>query len=302
MNTKQNKLNMKHLKIITLSLFLATGASAQNFPDSIAFVQMQKQVGKLQTELKNQKNDFSTKINVANKAIQTLQTELQTNKANIQIIGDSLGVKIATTEQNAQTKIADVTESVSKKSLLAGIGGMVLLLLSVALFWWLYRRQKSNRADIIGQLEKTKSSIDERLVAEFAKNAEALQSIVGARLIAPLQTDAQSADPDHSLALKLADEITLMERNISLMDTNTKGLKQLNRSIGKLKDNLAANGYEIPELLGKPYNEGMKAIITNTIQDENLEHGVELITKIIKPQVNYKDVMIQAANIEVSVG
>jgi hypothetical protein len=68
------------------------------------------------------------------------------------------------------------------------------------------------------------------------------------------------------------------------------------------KDNLVANGYEIPELLGKPYNEGMKAIITNTIQDENLEKGAELITKIIKPQVNYKDVMIQAAQIEVSIG
>jgi hypothetical protein len=86
------------------------------------------------------------------------------------------------------------------------------------------------------------------------------------------------------------------------MDANTKGLKQLNRSIGKLKDNLAANGYEIPELLGKPYNDGMNAIITNTIQDENLEHGVEKITKIIKPQVNYQDKMIQAAQIGVSVG
>ena len=93
-----------------------------------------------------------------------------------------------------------------------------------------------------------------------------------------------------------------MERNISLMEHNTKGLKQLTRSIGKLKDNLAANGYEIPELLGKPYNDGLKAIITNTVQDDKLAQGEEMITKIIKPQVNYRDRMIQTAQIEVSVG
>ena len=35
------------------------------------------------------------------------------------------------------------------------------------------------------------------------------------------------------------------------MDSKTKGLKQLQASVGKLKDNLSANGYEMPELLGK---------------------------------------------------
>jgi FtsZ-binding cell division protein ZapB len=294
---------MKHLQIITFCLFLAIGASAQNFPDS-TIVLLQQEIKalksadkQLDSELANQKKQLQT-------FSENVSAELETNKANIQVIGDSLGVKIVASEQNIQTKIANVTESVGKKSLFVGISGIVLLLLSVALFFWLYRRQKSNRADIIGQLEKTKSSIDERLVAEFAKNTEALQSLVVTWRATSLPVNgAQSTNtPDHSLALKLADEITLIERNISLMDTNTKGLKQLNRSIGKLKDNLAANGYEIPELLGKPYNEGMKAIITNTIQDENLEKGVELITKIIKPQVNYKDVMIQAAQIEVSVG
>jgi hypothetical protein len=148
-------------------------------------------------------------------------------------------------------------------------------------------------------LEKTKSSVEEKLVKEFAKQAEIMGSLTKTLQATPT---VANAEPDHSLALKLADEITLMERNISLMDSSTKGLKQLNRSIGKLKDNLAANGYEIPELLGKPYNEGLKAIITNTIQDENLEKGVELISKIIKPQVNFNDKMIQAAQIEVSVG
>ncbi|GHT64993.1 hypothetical protein AGMMS50239_23770 [Bacteroidia bacterium] len=292
---------MKHLQIITLCLFLTTGASAQNFPDS-TIILLQQEIKALKSADKRLDDELASQKKQLQIFSENVNAELETNKANIQTISDSLGVKIAATEQNAQTKIAGVTESVGKKSLFAGIGGIVLLLLSITLFFWLYRRQKSNSADIIKQLEKTKSSIDEKLVVEFAKNAEALQSLVGALRATPLPNGAQPSEIDHSLALKLSDEITLIERNISLMDANTKGLKQLNRSIGKLKDNLAANGYEIPELLRKPYNEGMKAIITNTIQDENLEKGVELITKIVKPQVNYKDVMIQAAQIEVSIG
>jgi hypothetical protein len=111
-----------------------------------------------------------------------------------------------------------------------------------------------------------------------------------------------NAEPDHSLALKVASEINLIERNVKLMDTKTKGLKQLVASVGKLKDNLAANGYEMPELLGKQFHQGMKVIVASSIPDENLEKDSEIITKVLIPQVNYNDKMIQTAQIEVSVG
>ena len=60
-----------------------------------------------------------------------------------------------------------------------------------------------------------------------------------------------------------------------------------------------AQGYEIVDMLGKPYNEGMKAI-ANFVLDESLEEGQQIITGIAKPQINYKGVMIQAAQITVS--
>lgn len=86
------------------------------------------------------------------------------------------------------------------------------------------------------------------------------------------------------------------------MDEGTKGLKQLSASVKRIEDNFAANGYEMPELLNKPFNSGMKIIVANSIPDENLKEGEEIITKIIKPQINYKGVMIQSAQVEVSVG
>jgi hypothetical protein len=286
--------------IITLSIVLASSAAFSQTPDSIAFVQLQEQVGKLQTELKNQEIDFSKQMFSANKQITNLQNEIAEQKQTVAVIADSLGVKIRETATNANSKIADVETMHASSLQWLIVGGIVLLLLSIGLFLWLYLKRKADSASIIKQLEDQKSAIETKLVKEYSVQAEVLDSLI--KTIRELHVSAtDSGEPDHSLALKLADEITLMERNISLMDSSTKGLKQLNRSIGKLKDNLAANGYEIPELLGKPYNEGLRIQIINAIQDDSLEQGTQVISKIIKPQVNYQDKMIQAAQIEVSI-
>ena len=111
----------------------------------------------------------------------------------------------------------------------------------------------------------------------------------------------KSEEIDHSLALKVADEIVRINKNLSNMDSNTKGLKQLSASVKRIEDNFAANGYDMPEILNKPFDPRMK-MTANMVEDENLEKGTEIITKIIKPQVNYKGVMIQSAQVEVSVG
>lgn len=110
---------------------------------------------------------------------------------------------------------------------------------------------------------------------------------------------AVSAETDHSLALKVADEIVRIELNLSRMDASVKGYKQLSKAVERIKNNFAANGYEIVDMLGKPYIQGIKAAVT-FVTDESLEPNVQVISKIIKPQVNYKQEMIQAAQIEVS--
>ena len=52
-------------------------------------------------------------------------------------------------------------------------------------------------------------------------------------------------------------------------------------------------------MLGKPYNEGMK-LSADFVSDKTLAEGEQKITGIIKPQINYKGKMIQAAQITVS--
>jgi uncharacterized membrane-anchored protein YhcB (DUF1043 family) len=292
----KSTIDMKQ-SILTFSLILFSSTVFSQTPDSLTFVKLQQQVGQLQTELRNQKTDFSEQMATVNDSITKLRIEVENEKATVIALADSLGIQISDTRTNAEQQIAKVDKSLGKTTLWVIIGLLFAVIVSGAVYLLLRKKQRADKTDIVAQLSQTKQSIDERLVNEFAKNTEALEALSQmSKLSSP------SVEQDHSLALKVASEINLIERNINLMDSKTKGLKQLTRSVEKLKDNLAANGYEIPQLLGKEFNQGMKIIVASSIPDENLEKGVEKITKVLIPQVNYNGVMIQTAQIEVSVG
>ena len=66
-----------------------------------------------------------------------------------------------------------------------------------------------------------------------------------------------------------------------------------------MKDNLLATGYELVDMLGKDYHDGMN-VTAHFAEDENLPEGKQIITGVIKPQINYKGKMIQSAQITVS--
>lgn len=105
--------------------------------------------------------------------------------------------------------------------------------------------------------------------------------------------------PDHTLVLKVADEIARMEVNLSRMDSNVKGHKQLTKAIERIKNNMLAKGYEMTDMLGKSYNEGMRVVADFNI-DETLDPGCRIITSVRKPEVLYNGEIIQKANIMVS--
>lgn len=299
------------MKQISLALLILSSLNV--FAQTVSKEDIAKEVrplnGKiqvLQTEnirLKNELGAMRINISTALAKVENLQKQIKENSSALSQTSRELGSKIKETGESSDKKISAVDQSLSKTSLYGIIGALLAIILSGALYLLLIKRQRSDKSDLIEQLNKTKSSIEENLVKELGKQTELMDTQL-------LQMEkqntnnivVQNSEPDHSLALKVASEINLIERNVKLMDPKTKGLKQLMASVGKLKDNLAANGYEIPELLDKKYHPGMKVIVTSSFPDENLEKGMEKITKIIIPQVNYNDKMIQAAQIEISIG
>lgn len=293
---------------------LAILISISSFAQEAKTIDFQKEVQSLKektqsfqsenNKLKTEISSINSKIATVNSRLETLDQKVLSNASDIQKTNSELNGKIANSETSTNQKFTQVDNSLSKNSLWSIIGILGAIIVSGLVYWLVSKRQTTDKTDLIDKLSKTKSSIEETLISEFGKQAELMEAQIN--LLEEQNKSIPSSlietEIDHSLALKVADEITLIERNISLMDSNVKGLKHLSRSIDKLKDNLLANGYELPELLGKNYNQGMKVIISSSIPDDNLEEGVEIITKVIKPQVNYKEKMIQTAQIEVSVG
>ncbi len=256
------------------------------------------------TNLKKEVRTLESNLSHSAAKIEVLQRQITENSSAINKASEELGLKISSTENNSNQRFSVFEQSLSMKSLWGIIIFLIAIFISGAIYWLLSARQKTDKSDVIGQLNSTKDSIVESLVKEFGKQTDSMENQL--QILITQQKTAQqsipSIEPDHSLALKVASEINLIERNIKLMDLKTKGLKQLIASIGKLKDNLLANGYEMPELLGKQFHQGMRVIVTSSIPDDNLEKGSELITKVLIPQVNFNDKMIQTAQIEVSVG
>ena len=204
--------------------------------------------------------------------------------------------EINKTNSNVQTN----QDMLRNRTLWMGIIAVVLLIIIICVIYRLARRIKLGdtsidevrKAQEALQLAQTKMQeesvkLDDKLLEMFDKQISTTPKVVG--------TDK----PDHSLALKVADEIVRIELNMSRMDSSIKGYKQLAKAVERIKDNFKANGYEIIDILGKPYNEGMK-VTANFVADEELEKGKQIITGITKPQINYNGQMIQAAQITVS--
>lgn len=182
-----------------------------------------------------------------------------------------------------------------------GIAAFIAVVIGI-IARWLSRRIKSGTSSI-DEVRKAQDALQvaqAKMQEESIKLDNKLIEIAEQQMKASVPTSGQGSTAiDHSLALKVADEIVRIELNLSRMDSSVKGYKQLAKAVQRIKDNFQANGYEIVDMLGKPYNEGMR-INANFVLDESLPMGTQKITSITKPQVNYNGEMIQKAQVTVS--
>ena len=296
-------------KLLLLFLLSGTCAFAQpsNSIDSLksrmlsvekSIVESKNKISALESELANSKRTIeqqSSTIESQSATIDSLENVTAINKENIKSTAESLGVKIKETDDNLQTK-ADNTDLKNKSYI--GIGMILVIVLIILLVYFILHSRINKGSISIEELKSKADKLNEEIINKFSLDMAEVKKIADS--LGNLSKAApQGAEPDHSLIKLLADRITFMEMTLFKMDPKVRGYRQLSSSIAQMKDNLTANGYEIVDMLGKPYNDGMK-VSANFIEDEELEEGTQIITGIIKPQINYKGVMIQSAQITVS--
>lgn len=305
---QQDKIGQLNLKISELqkdSLVLNKIESVQ-----LNLENQQERIQQLNSELRNLKN----LTNQQNLDLENLRSNydsllviaesqkglIETNNTSIKSIANDLGTKIQKTEEQTENKISELGGDVDKNRLYWIIATVVTLLLGGLIYWLLGNRITFNKTNVEAQIRNAKASIEEESVKLDNKLVEVLTKQLEVIKV-DQATNSQTSENDHSLVLKVADRLTAMETNHYRMDPKTKGLKQLVRAVKSIKENYLASGYEIVEMMGQEYKEGSNSTV-NFITSEDLEVGEKIITKIIKPQVNFNGKMIQAAQIEVSVG
>lgn len=265
-------------------------------------LQENESLKKTQTFLKRNytqlNNDFEMYNQFTAKEIDSLKQIIGSNAANIQTTAKELGIKIKDTHEYANQSITDLNKTVSQNTLYWIIAILIVALFVLLVFVFLRKQIFKQKTDLDSNLEETRKILEEEGVKLDNKFIEVLETQLK---IINSSSSGIEKKADHTLALKVADEIIRIQKNLLQMDEKTKGLKQLTASVKRIQDNFASNGYELVEMLGKQYSDGMK-VSANFIPDENLETGQQIITRIIKPQVNYNGVMIQSAQIEVSLG
>ncbi len=248
---------------------------------------------------------------VAERKIQTLAKKNEAQRLAIDSLQDkckSLEEAQSTDRENINGKI-DATDNnvrtnqnkLQSRTLYGVIVVIVVLAIIVGVAYWLTKRIKSS-STTIDEIRKAQESLRNaqvKIQEESVNLDNKLLDIAEKQLASAKEFTSKTATPDHSLVVKLADEIARIETNLSKMDKSVRGYKQLVQAKDRMINNVRANGYEIISLLGQEYNEGMQ-FPARFVPDEELPEGKRIITGMIKMQVNYNGQMIQPAEIVVS--
>jgi hypothetical protein len=279
---------MKQISLLLLLVINSYGQSHSKNVDTLVTKSVFTKTIELQNKnfekkLLNLTNDLSNKESKLKSQISELNSSLEYNK---QVL-DSLKNQSLNNDKN----ITSLGDALSQKQQY----GLIILGFSLALLLLVYIVLNKKRNEDTKKLAAKQKEIFEKQIQDGQQLADWLsnQSIV-------VTTDTKN-EVDHSFAKRVADEIVRFTTNLSRMDESIKGFKQLSASVRKLEQSLNANHYELEDLLNKPYNTGMN-IEATIITDETLNAGESIITRIIKPQINYKGKLIQAAQVEVSQG
>jgi len=294
----------KSLLIIQLVLFAGLNSFAQ---DDSKQIELEKQVRLLKTEISTLKqnqqssngkiSDLSNTVSAQSRSIDSLRKDI--SKVNEQMKQTSSDMKkdISDTNDNINYKEKAMMSAINTKSVYAGLIGLLALVLSVVIFIIYRRRVNQSTLDLnnidsqITSLKNEQHRLEENIIASNDKLISAIekQAVV-------VKTEAEIKDQDHSLALAVANELTRIQQNLNFMDPTVKGVSQLKNRAKAIMTTLNSKQYDIPDLLGKVYNEGDNIIATMEL-NEDMKEGTNRIKRVIRPQVSYKGKLIQAAEV-----
>lgn len=245
---------------------------------------LEKKINSLENQMNDKVDGLQDKTSQLGVVTTTLAEDLTSAKNDVSEVAES-------SKKNANS-IDTVNQALSQKQQYGLIFLSVFLFLLLMIYILLSKRQNSSAKAIAAK----QNEIFEKQI----EDSQQLTNWLSEQSSKSLGKNS-GGEVDHSFAKRVADEIVRITTNLSRMDSTIKGYKQLSASVRKLEQSLNSNGYELEPLLNKPYKKGANMQVSFVV-DENLNSNDSIITRVIKPQINYKGKLIQAAHVEVSQG
>ena len=312
---------MKKITIAAL-LIISQSAFAQVNSEELKkeITPLIKKIEGLETKATKQGKEIeglNLKLSTTNKQIDSLENKIAANEIAISQTKTDLTNEITQSGVASDGKIKTVSKDLSKNSLYGIIGVLLAILLSGVLFFFWKKRQDTDKSELINKLdnskkeinkeiENTKSSlttIEQKLFEEYNKQVAGIEQLfLSISELNKGKSPATITEQDHSLALKVADEVTRINAFANTLDPTKQEAIALKGSVNKIIDNFRANNYEIVNLLGQKYDERLNIEVVGEDIDPTLKAGEEKITKVIKPLVKFNGKQIQAAQVEISIG
>ena len=306
---------MKYYFLSTIFLLGLSFSTLKAEDNSKTIEYLKTEVSNLNTQQELLHKEFKTlssKISETEGQISEIQTTNKKLVSNIDSLQKDYNTLIANQKADKSeivnsidktNELIQTTENVlSSRTLWVTCGLVILLSVIIATIFAFLKKIKLGTSSI-DEVRKAQEALEvaqKKMQEESIKLDNQMLAIVQKQLDAYVPSaNKTKGEPDHSLVVKLADEIARIETNLSKMDKSVRGYKQLVQAKDRMINNVRANGYEIISLLGHEYNDGMQ-FQTRFVPDESLPEGKRIITGMIKMQVNYNGKMIQPAEIVVS--
>ena len=291
-------MNMKRLLLFAFILIAVSHVLAN---DSLKIINLQREVSDLKSSISRlqQENGRLKGLYLQQaKELDSLRANQHQQTENVKALAEKVGADISDANQKIDSNVSTLSNSINSRTWLGALGILIAIGL-LACTYYILRRKISSGASTIDKIRSAQE------VLETAQKAMQEESVkLDNRLVELIDKQmsnnklAGDQKVDHSFALKVGDEIAKIETNLSKMDPEVKGYRQLKQALKRIKDNFNAHGYEIVELLGLDYNDGMP-FEAQFVPDETLPEGKRVISGITRLQINYNGEMIQSAKITV---
>jgi len=226
--------------------------------------------------IKSNMNDINQKLSSFSDDYNQLKKDIENLKGSIQVNSDKLNQLNSDTNKNIN--------NVKKLSIFNIIGYFTSLIILILILIYLSSKLKQHLR---------RPNIEEEVIKTNKKLLELMENLL------PEEKKPTSAETiDHSIPIKIACEIFRMKSRINSMDENTKGISALKNAIERIENELKIKGYEIRDLTGSNYEDGMVIKILNVIEKDDIKPGARIIARMITPQIFFNGLLIHPGEAE----